>query len=112
MKVFDEPLSGSRIEVAQSPLLNRPPLMFKPCPSAPIQRSQCRYVWNRLFELTTEMVQNRRGQVFQRSQGCAGHPHEAELQGGTDPVSRSKCLADRAPVALIERKPLSQKVHG
>ncbi len=55
MKVFGEPLFDDRIKLAQSPLLDRPPLMFKPCPAAPIQRSQRRYVWNLLFELTTEM---------------------------------------------------------
>jgi hypothetical protein len=59
MKVFDEPLLNSRIEVAQSPLLDGPPLMFKPCPSPPIQRSQRRYVWHWLLELTTKMAQDR-----------------------------------------------------
>jgi hypothetical protein len=47
--------------------------MFKACPSAPIQRSQCRYVWNRLFELTTEMAQDRGRHILQRSQCRAGH---------------------------------------
>jgi hypothetical protein len=106
MKVFDEPLFDSRIKVAQSPLLDGPPLMFKPCPSAPIQRPQCRYVRNRLSELTTEMAQDRGRYILQRSQCGAGHAEESELQGGTDPVTRSECLADRAPIASIERKTL------
>ena len=41
------PLFDSRIKLAQSPLLDGPPLMCKPCRSPPIQRSQCRYAWNR-----------------------------------------------------------------
>jgi hypothetical protein len=87
MKMFREPLFDDRIKLAQSPLLDGPPLMFKPCPSAPIQRSQCRYVWSRLFELTTEMAQDRGRHILQRSQCGAGHAEESELQGGTDPVS-------------------------
>jgi hypothetical protein len=112
MEVFDEPLLNSRIEVARSPLLDGPPLMFKPCPSAPIQCSQCRYVWNWLFELTTKMAQDRGRHIFQRSQCRAGHADEAELQGGTDPVPRSECLADGTPVAIIEREPLLQREIG
>jgi hypothetical protein len=47
------------------------------------------------------MAQNRSRHVFQRSQCRADHADEAELQGDSDPMSRSKCLADRAPVAII-----------
>jgi hypothetical protein len=86
--------------------------MFKPCPLAPIHRSQCRYVWNWLFELTTKMAQDGGRYIFQRSQCGAGHTDEAELQGGTDPVPRSECLADGAPVAIIEREPLLQQEIG
>ena len=106
MKMFREPLFDSQIKLAQSPLLDGPPLMFKPCPSAPIQRSQRRDVWNWLFELTAEMSQDGGRHILQRSQCGAGHAEESELQGGTDPVTRSECLADRAPIASIERKTL------
>jgi hypothetical protein len=58
------------------------------------------------------MAQNRSRHIFQRSQCRAGHAEKSELQGGTDPVSRSESLADRAPVASIERKPLSQQEIG
>jgi hypothetical protein len=112
MNMFREPMFDSRIKLAQSPLFDRPPLMCKPCRSAPIQRSQCRYVWNRLSELTTEMAQNRTRHIFQGSQCRAGHAEESELQGRTDPVSRSESLADRAPVASVERKPLLQQEIG
>ena len=112
MKMFDELLFGSRIEVAQSPLLDGPPLMFKPRLSAPIQRSQRRYVWHRLFELLPEMAQNRRRHVVQRSQCLASHADEAKLQGGTDPVPRSECLANGTPVPIIEREPSSQQEIG
>jgi hypothetical protein len=112
MKMFREPLFDCRIKLAQSPLFDGPPLMCKPCRSPPIQRSQCRYVWNRLPELTTEMAQNRSRHIFQRSQCRASQAEEAELQGGTDPVSRSESLADGAPVASVERKPLSQQEFG
>src|SRR5277367_3353756 len=105
--MFREPLVDSRIKLAQSPLLDVRLLMCKPCRSPPIQCSQCRYVWNRLPELTTEMVRNRGRHIFQRSQCRAGQAEEAELQGGTDPVSRSESLADGPPVASIERKTLS-----
>src|SRR5450755_760651 len=108
MQMFLEPLFDSRIKLAQSPLFDRPPLMCKPCRSPPIQRSQCRYVWRRLLELTAEMVQNRSRHIFQRSQCRASHAEEAELQGGADPLSRSESLPDSASVARIEHKPLLQ----
>jgi hypothetical protein len=63
------------------------------------------FICNGLFELTTEMPQDRGRYIFQRSQYRAGHAAEAELQGGTDPVPRSECLADCTPVAIIEREP-------
>jgi hypothetical protein len=107
LKIFLEPLFNSRIKLAQSPLFDGPPLMCKSRRSPSIQRSQRRYVWNRLLELTTEMAQNRSRYIFQRPQCRAGHAEEAQLQGGTDPVSQSKSLADGAPVASTERKPLS-----
>jgi hypothetical protein len=110
--VFDEPLFNSRIKLAQSPLLDGPPLMFKPCPAAPIQRPQCCDVWNWLFELTTQMAQDRGRYIVQRSQCRAGHAYKAELQGGTDPVPRAECLADGTPVAIIEREPLLQQEIG
>jgi hypothetical protein len=93
-------------------MLDGPPLMFKTCPSAPIQRSQCRYIWSPLSELTTEMAQDRDRHVLQRSQCGASHAEETKLQGGADPVSRSESLSDGAPVASIEREPLLQQEIG
>jgi hypothetical protein len=103
----DLPLGGG-IKIAQSPLFDRPPLMRKSRPSPSIQRSQGRDVRYRLSELTTEMAQNRRRHVFQRVQCGSGHPDETELQSGTDPEAGSELLADRVPIARIERKPLLQ----
>jgi hypothetical protein len=107
--MFSEPLFDSRIKLAQSPLLDGPPLMFKPSRPPPIQRSQSRYVWHRLFELATQMAKDRCRHIVHRSQCRAGHAEETELQRGADPLSRSESLTDRAPVACIERKPLSQQ---
>src|SRR5260370_42275596 len=108
--MFRELLFDSRIKLAQSPLFDRPPLMFKPCPPPPIQRPQCRDVWNRLFELTTEMAQNRGGPILPRSQIRAGQADEAELPGRADPMSRSKCPAGRGPVSILGPDPLLR--HG
>jgi hypothetical protein len=56
MKMFGELLFDGWIKLAQSPLLDGPPLMGKPSRSPPVQRSQRRYVWHWLFELTTEVA--------------------------------------------------------
>jgi len=92
--------------------LDGPPLMFKPCRSPPIQRSQRRYVWHSLFELTTEVAQDRRRHIVQRSQRRAGHAEEAKLQCDADPVPRPECLANGTLVAIIERKPSLQQEIG
>lgn len=101
MQMFRELLFDGRIKLAQSPLLDGPLLMCKPCRSPSIQRPQCRYVRNRLSELTPEMAQNRSRHVFKRSQRRTRHTDKAQLKGSTDPMSRSECLADCAPIAII-----------
>jgi len=61
---------------------------------------------------TADVMQNRSRHIFQRSQCRAGHAEEAELQRGADPLSRPESLADGAPVASTERKPLLQQEIG
>jgi hypothetical protein len=77
--------------------LEAPALTYRPCRAPPIRRSQCRYVWNRLPELTTEMAQNRSRQIFQRSQCRAGHAKEAELQAA--PIQ----CRDRKVLRMVRR---------
>jgi hypothetical protein len=100
--MFREPLFGRRIKLAQSPLFDGPPLMRKPCRSPPIQRSQRRYVWNRLPELATEMAQTAAGTysnnlnvvpVMPRKPSCRAAPIQYRDRKVLRMVRRSRALS-------------------